>query len=230
MAEERKVKKHFLLVVLLAAMVALSASAGAQAPAAAAAPVVKTLAAPAVSGGMSLTEALAKRRSVRAFAATPVTDAELSQLLWAAQGITEPTKKMRAAPSAHNWYFLHVYVVAADGLWEYQPDGHKLLKVSGTDYRQTISMQPSVKSAPLSLLVVGEYGRAAQVAGEATVGRRFVDLEAGHATENLLLQATALNLGVVSVGGVDPVAVQKLVSLPADRTAIYLIPVGRAKQ
>ena len=220
-------RKHFLLVVLLAVVIGLIGTAGAQVPAAA--PVVKTLAAPATTGGMSLTEALAKRRSVRAFAATPVTDAELSQLLWAAQGITEPTHKLRTAPSAHNWYFLHVYVVAADGLWEYQPEGHKLLKVSATDYRQTISMQPSVKSAPLSLLVVGEYARATQVAGEATVGRRFVDLEAGHATENVLLQAAALSLGVVSVGGVDPVAIQKLLSLPADRTAIYLIPVGRAK-
>lgn len=223
-------KKQFLLVVLLAVLVALSGLAVAQAPAAAAAPVVKTLPAPAVSGGLSLTEALAKRRSVRAFATTPVTDAELSQLLWAAQGITEPTHKLRTSPSAHNWYFVHVYLVAADGLWEYQPEGHKLVKVSGTDYRQTISPQPSVKSAPLSLLVVGEYGRAAQVAGDAVVGRRFVDLEAGHVTENVLLQATALNLGVVSVGGVDPAAVQKLVSLPADRAAIYLVPVGRAKQ
>jgi SagB-type dehydrogenase family enzyme len=179
---------------------------------------------------MSLTEALAQRRSVRAFAAAPVTDAELAQLLWAAQGITEPKHKLRTSPSAHNWYLVHVYVVAADGLWEYQPEGHKLVQFSGTDYRQTISPQPSVKAAPLSLLVVGEYDRAVQVAGDAAVGRRFVDLEAGHLTQNVLLQATALHLGAVSVGGVDPAAVQKLLALPADRTAIYLIPVGKPKQ
>ncbi len=221
-------RKQFLLVMILAVLLAFSGLALAQAPAAAA-PTVKSLSAPTTSGGMSLTDAMAKRRSVRAFAATPVTDAELSQLLWAAQGITEPKRKLRTSPSAHSWFLIHVYVVAADGLWEYQPDGHTLVKASGTDFRQTISPQPSVKGAPVSLLIVGEYERAAKVAGQAVEGRRFTDIEAGHAAQNVLLQATAFGLSAVSVGGVDPAGIPKLLSLPADRTAIYLIPVGRAK-
>jgi SagB-type dehydrogenase family enzyme len=176
------------------------------------------------TGGMTLTEALANRRSVRSFTAVPLTLPEISQLLWAAQGITDG-KGHRTAPSAHAAYFLHVYLVSATGLSEYLPAGHELLKLSEKDLRAALSSQKSVAAAPVVLLVAGDYDRATQQLGAET-GQRLVNLEAGHAAQNVLLQATALGLGAVPVGGIQPKQVQQAASLPPSSVPIYLIPVG----
>jgi SagB-type dehydrogenase family enzyme len=180
---------------------------------------------PSKSGGMALTEALARRRSVRTFTAKPLTQAEISQLLWAAQGITDD-KGHRTAPSASAQYYLHIYVASADGFCEYIPSSHQLKKLQAQDLRAKLSAQPSVKSAPIVLVIAGEYERAAEKYG-ADKGPRVANLEAGHVAQNVLLQATALGLGAVPVAGIEPKDVQKAASLPAQQTPIYLMPIGR---
>ena len=179
---------------------------------------------PSKSGGMALTDALAHRRSTRTFTAKPMTQAEISQLLWAAQGITDD-KGRRTAPSASAQYFLHVYLATPDAFFEYLPVGHQLKKLQSGDLRAKLSVQPSVKTAPCVLLIAGEYGRATEKYG-ADKGPRVTNLEAGHVAQNVLLQATALGLGAVPVGGFEPKDAQKAASLPAQQTPIYLIPVG----
>ena len=180
---------------------------------------------PSKSGGMALTEALASRRSVRTFTAKPLTQAEISQLLWAAQGITDD-KGHRTAPSANAQYYLHIYLASADGFFEYIPSGHQLKKLSAQDLRAKLSVQPAVKSAPLVLVITGEYERGVEKYG-ADKGPRVVNLEAGHVAENVLLQAAALGLGAVPVAGFEPKDAQKAAPLPAQHTPIYLLPVGR---
>ena len=184
------------------------------------------LPAPNRTGGMTLTEALAMRRSVRAFAETKLTQQELSQLLWAAQGITDD-KGHRTAPSARSQYFLHLYLATADGFCEYLPAGHKLQRLSTKDLRAGLSSQTAVATAPAVFVITGDYDRAIQ--GGRETGLRWVNLEAGHAAQNLLLQATALHLAAVPVGGIQPEQVAQATSLPASSTPIYLIPVGHAK-
>ena len=179
---------------------------------------------PSKSGGMALTDALAHRRSTRTFTARPMTQAEISQLLWAAQGITDD-KGHRTAPSASAQYFLHVYLATPDAFFEYIPVGHQLKKLQSGDLRAKLSVQPSVKTAPLVLLIAGEYGRATEKYGTDR-GPRVTNLEAGHVAQNVLLQATALGLGAVPVGGFEPKDAQKGASLPAQQTPIYLLPVG----
>jgi SagB-type dehydrogenase family enzyme len=192
----------------------------------AAASAAVPLPAPARSGGMSLNDALAHRRSVRTFAATNLTLPEISQLLWSAQGITGE-QGHRTAPSAHAQYYLHLYLAQAEGFFEYIPAGHSLQKLSGKDLRGTLSTQEPVKTAPVVFLIAGEYDRAVKDFDQR--GIRLVNLEAGHAAQNLLLQATALNLGAVPVGGIDPKQTAQAASLPASITPIYVIPVGHAK-
>jgi SagB-type dehydrogenase family enzyme len=182
---------------------------------------------PSKSGGMALTEALARRRSVRTFTAKPLTQAEISQLLWAAQGITDD-KGHRTAPSASAQYYLRIYLASADGFFEYIPSGHQLKKLQAQDLRAKLSAQPSVKSAPFVLVIAGEYERAAEKYG-ADKGPRVANLEAGHVAQNVLLQATALGLGAVPVAGIEPKDVQKAASLPAQHMPIYLLPVGRTE-
>lgn len=179
---------------------------------------------PTQSGGMALTETLMRRRSVRSYAATPLTQAEVSQLLWAAQGITDD-KGRRTAPSARGQYFLHVYAASAEGVFEYVPVGHQLNKLSAQDVRAKLSGQKQVAAAPLVLIVTGEYERAAKQT-TPEVGARWVNLEAGHAAQNVLLQAVALGLGAVPVGGIHQKQIQAAASLPVQNTAIYLIPIG----
>lgn len=184
------------------------------------------LPAPSRGGGMTLNEALATRRSVRSFAATKLTQAELSQLLWAAQGINDE-KGHRTAPSARAQYFLHLYLATADGFFEYIPARHGLQTLSPNDLRAKLSPQAAVTSAPAVFLIAGDYDRASQTSRD--VGLRWVNLEAGHAAQNLLLQATALRLAAVPVGGIQPEQIAQAASLPASSTPIYLVPVGHAK-
>jgi SagB-type dehydrogenase family enzyme len=176
---------------------------------------------------MSLNEALAHRRSIRSFQPAKLTMQELSQLLWAAQGITDD-KGHRTAPSAHAQYFLHLYLAEPEGFFEYVASAHALQKLSDKNLRGTLSSQETVKAAPVVFLIAGEYDRASKAAGHET-GLRLVDLEAGHAAQNLLLEATALNLGAVPVGGIDPKQTAQAASLPAGITPIYLVPVGHVK-
>ncbi|HVM95862.1 MAG TPA: SagB/ThcOx family dehydrogenase [Candidatus Acidoferrales bacterium] len=183
-----------------------------------------SLPAPTTTGGMALTDALAKRRSTRAFTATALTQPEISQLFWAAQGITDD-KGHRTAPSARAKYYLTLYVATADGLFQYLPEGHKLRKLNSTDLRSKLSPQPSVSAAPAVFIITGDYTRA----NDMPQAQRWVDLEAGHATQNLLLQATALNLAGVSAGGIDPAEIMKIASLPKSSEPIYLVPIGHAK-
>jgi SagB-type dehydrogenase family enzyme len=185
------------------------------------------LPAPQQSGGMSLNEALATRRSVRSFSPAKLTIAELSQLLWAAQGVTDANGH-RTAPSAHGTYFLHLYVATGDGFFEYLAAEHKLAKVLAQDVRTELSAQPSVKQAPVVFVVTGDFARTIPSAGQQP-DPRLVNLEAGHATQNLLLEATALGLSAVPVGGIDPAVIAKAASLPASTTPIYLVPVGHKK-
>jgi SagB-type dehydrogenase family enzyme len=182
---------------------------------------------PLSTGGMSLNDALAHRRSLRSFASTKLTLQELSQLLWAAQGVTGDTGQ-RTAPSAHAQYFLHLYVAQPEGFFEYLPAANALQKLSDKDLRSTLSAQETVKAAPIVFLIAGEYDRASKGADRET-GLRLVNLEAGHAAQNLLLQATAMHLGAVPVGGIDPKQTAQAASLPAAFTPIYLIPVGHPK-
>jgi len=185
------------------------------------------LPAPKHTGGISLNEALATRRSVRSFQPTKLTMQEISQLLWAAQGVTDD-KGHRTAPSARAQYFLHLYVAQADGFFEYIPTANALQKLSDKDLRPTLSSQPTVHAAPAVFLVAGEYDRASKLA-ERETAQRLVNLEAGHATQNLLLEATSLNLGAVPVGGIDPKQAAEAASLPAAIVPIYLVPVGHTK-
>ncbi len=219
-------RKSFALIFALILLAAVAAPQTAPAPKAATSDQI-ALPRPSLAGGMSLHEALARRRSVRSFAPTKLTEAELSQLLWAAQGITDDHGR-RTAPSARAAYYLHLYVATTDGVFEYLPAGHQLKRLASRDVRAALSSQAMFADAPAVFLVTGEYERASQ-RGAAEMGRRFVDLEAGHAAQNLLLEAVALGLGAVPAGGVQPAQVQQAASLPAVHMPIYLIPVGHPK-
>ena len=175
----------------------------------------------------SLEEALSQRRSVRRFTDQQLTTQELSQLLWAAQGVTREWGG-RTAPSAGALYPLEVYVATPQGFYHYVPQGHKIEPVIGNDRRTEIweasLKQDAVRDAPAVFVIAAVYQRTAGKYG--TRARRYVHLEAGHAAQNILLQAIALDLGGVPVGAFHDAQLQSAISLPADREPLYVIPIG----
>ena len=186
---------------------------------------------PATRGSVSLEEALARRRSVREFAPDRLSPVQLSQLLWAAQGITGDGG-LRTAPSAGALHPLELYVATAEGLYHYDPPRHRLLVVAERDLRKPLSRaahdQPCVASAPAVFVLAAVHART-----EARYGRvrspRYVDMEAGHAAQNLLLEATALGLGGVPVGAFEDEEVRSALGLPRDQRPVYLVPIGKPR-
>jgi SagB-type dehydrogenase family enzyme len=180
---------------------------------------------------MSLEETLARRRSVRAYEATSLTLAELSQLLWAGQGITS-AEGFRTAPSAGARYPLEIYAVLPEATYHYEPQGHRLrLHVAGDRrpalYTAALS-QAAVLQAPAVIVIAAVYERTASRYG-AERTPRYVHMEVGHAGQNILLQATALGLGAVPIGAFYDDQVKQALALPADHQPLYLIPVGHPR-
>jgi SagB-type dehydrogenase family enzyme len=210
---------------------ATATPAGATATLAGGSPSATALPAPALASGTSLEEALVRRRSVREFENTPLTPSELGQLLWAAQGITHD-RGFRTAPSAGALYPLELYVVTAEGVFHYEPQGHRLRTVSHGDARpalcQAALSQVPVRQAPAVFVVTAVRERTAVKYG-AERSPRYVHLEAGHAAQNLLLQAVVLGLGAVPIGAFYDEDVQAALGVPADHEPLYLIPVGHAR-
>ena len=186
---------------------------------------------PKLQGELSFEEALAQRRSVRSFTEEELTLEEISQLLWAAQGLTVAWGG-RTAPSAGALYPLEVYVATANGLYRYAPQGHKVIIESQADLRLKLweagLKQDAIRDAPAVFVIAAIYERTAKKYGGRA--ERYVKLEAGHACQNILLQAVALHLGAVPIGAFYDDQVQAALSLPPDHEPLYIIPVGHPRK
>ncbi len=193
-------------------------------------PETLPLPAPRLTGGPALDDVLARRRSCRALGGPALAPGELGQLLWAAQGVSEPAQGLRTAPSAGAAFPLVVHVVAADGVRRYDPATHALRLLTAADRRAELARaafdQDSVRSAAASFVLVAIVARTRARYG--TRAERYVTLEAGHAAQNLLLEATALGLAAVPVGAFDDAAVRAVVGEPPGATPRYIVPVGRS--
>lgn len=188
-------------------------------------------------GSVSLERTLADRRSVRRYAAGALPLEQVGQLLWAAQGETQPRTGYRTAPSAGATYPLEVYLVAgrvdglSAGVYRYLPRRHEVERVGNEDLRQPLYdaalRQPMVREAPVVLVITGVTERTADRYG--TRAGRYVAMEAGHASQNVYLQATAIGLGTVAVGAFDDGQVSSVLGLDSGEQPLYLMPVGRAE-
>lgn len=187
------------------------------------------------SGDVSLEESIEDRRSRREYGDAPLSLDDLGQLLWAAQGITEPGRGLRAAPSAGALYPVEIYVVAGrvrnlpEGVYRYRPAGHRLVRAAEGDRRRDLADaalgQSWVRRAPAVIVLAGVYERTAGRYGDRA--RRYVRMEVGAVSENVYLQATARRLATVLVGAFHDDRVQAVLELPDDHAPLGLMPVGR---
>jgi len=195
---------------------------------------------PVRSTSVTVEEALRARRSFREYSVKSISLEELSQLLWAAQGVTREDGK-KAAPSAGGQYPLQVYVVAGAiselsiGLYRYDGGIHSLQFITGDDLREALCEaalegQPWVGTAASMIVVTANFDtardhfRAQPPLGER--GDRYVYIETGAVAENVHLQATGLGIGCVLVAGFDDKKVKGALNLPQELEPTALLCMG----
>ncbi len=183
---------------------------------------------PKLVGKMSVEETIFRRRSQRSFFPNELTMEQISQLLWAAQGITDKTWGFRAAPSSGSLYPLTLYLVKKDGVFRYVPDGHKLVQTSSEDIRPSLVRaslgQSYIGEAPVDIIIAGNFRIIEAKYGQRSY--RYLNMEIGHVAENIELQAVSLGLTSVPVGAFWDDVVGKALNLPDTQDPFYIIPVG----
>lgn len=181
-----------------------------------------------INKDFSLDHAIAKRRSTRSFLDIPLTKQQISQLLWAGQGITDKRNFLRAAPSAGALYPIQLYIIKNDGIWLYSPHKHSLKNILDKDSRKLLSKyclnQSAVKDAAADIVIVADYGVVAKKYGDRAV--RYTHLEVGHVAQNILLEAVALGLSAVPIGAFIDSDIQRLMNLSRKQNPLYVISIG----
>lgn len=189
---------------------------------------------PVQQGETAVERALFERRSIRDYSGHSLTLPEISQLLWAAQGITHPGG-YRTAPSAGALYPLEVYLLAGnvddlpDGVYRYQPHDHELLRVLREDNRQalyeTALKQEAIREAAVVIVLSAVYERTTPKYGQR--GLRYVHMEIGCASQNVYLQALSLGLATVFIGAFHDDEVKNVLGMREGEEPLGLMPVGR---
>ena len=195
-----------------------------------------TLPGPSLDGKQSVEALLQQRRSVRDYRDQPISLQDVGQLLWAAQGITHPGG-YRTTPSAGALYPLELYLVAGNvsglpaGAYHYRPKKHRLKPVADGDLRQAVAEaaygQSWIEDAAAIVVFAAVPERTARKYGKRA--QRYVDIEVGHAAQNLFLQAGSLGLSSVVVGAMHDSQVAGLLALPVETKVRLLMPVGHAR-
>ncbi|HHT18215.1 MAG: SagB/ThcOx family dehydrogenase [Euryarchaeota archaeon] len=191
-----------------------------------------------IASNMSVDQAIQNRRSVRRFSATPLSLKDVSQLLWAAQGITDFERNFRTTPSAGGVFPMEIYLVVGNngvqeleaGIYHYNPFNHTLEMIVRGDMRYNLSQaahkQKWVNDAPINLIITGNYLKMQNKYSDKNLCTRFVDMEAGHIGQNIYLEAASRGLVTVAIGSFYDDQMISLFKLPANETPLYIYPVG----
>ncbi len=192
---------------------------------------------PSQQGTISLEEAIARRRSIRRFASQPVSQSQLSQILWAAQGKSDTWGRYRTVPSAGATYPLEIFIACGEngvegidaGIYHYSRDNHSLTLHHERDVRLALASaaldEESIQEAPLDIVICAEYERTQRRYGSRA--ERYVHMEVGHTGQNIYLQATALGLATVAIGAFHDEQVREVLRLDKQYKPLYIMPLGK---
>jgi len=179
---------------------------------------------PETAGGMSLMQALQARHSTREFAGRALPPQELSNLLWAANGVNRPQSGQRTAPTAHDWREIDVYVTTADGAYRYDPPSHALIKVADGDLRPLAGVQDFVATVPVNLVYVADLER---MSGAGAEDKAFYSAtDAGFIAQNVYLYCASAGLAAVVRGLIDRDALGAALGLKKHQRIILAQSVG----
>ena len=194
-------------------------------------PKGESLALPAPNTALAapLMTVLKNRRSAREYGDAPISLQTLSDLLWAAYGVTGPDTR-RTAPSTLNKQAVDVYVVSVDGAWLYNASAHALVRAADGDLMPLIAGTPErsqdfVLSAAFALLFTAD---AAKI-GPGDRARQLVSIDAAMAAQNALLYCEAAGLGAVPRATMNADALKDVLGLSEGEFAALNIAVGAGR-
>lgn len=183
----------------------------------------------------SLESAMAKRRSVRKYKYHSLCLSDIAQILWAAQGITDPVNRYRSAPSAGALYPLELYILIGEveniekGIYKYNPYNHEIIQTGNHDIRDEIYRaalyQECILNASMVIIISAVYGRTIDKYHER--GKRYVDMEVGNVSQNIHLQVLSLNLGTVVVGAFNDERIRRILDMPENEWPLCIMPIGK---
>ncbi len=195
---------------------------------------------PQTAGGLGLWEAIKERRSIRRFGASSMQEAELSQLLWASQGITHVRQgfAFRAAPSAGALYPVETYLVIhhvegiEPGVYHYAVEGHALEQLKTGDFRIPVAQaaldQEMAYWANVVFVWTAIFARSKWKYDQRAY--RYVYLDAGHIAQNVALGAVALGLGSCQIAALYDDEVNVLLGVDGvEESTIYMTVVGKLR-
>ena len=198
------------------------------------------LPAPEITGGMAVNQAIQARRSIRKYREAPISLRDMGQLLWSAQGITDPKTGHRAAPSAVATYPLQLYAVVKEGgvtglpagVYLYEPKNHGLAVVKkGNFYPDLVAAMSFfnswVKKSAVVFIFTGSSTLIQKLSKET--GLMYTDLEAGMAAENLLLESVSLGLGRCTIGGFKSEKITGLLGIDKDLRVLLIVSIGQTE-
>jgi SagB-type dehydrogenase family enzyme len=188
---------------------------------------------PDIIGTVPLETTIYNRRSQREYQDIAISLVDLGQILWATQGVTSQ-EGFKTAPSAGALYPLEVYVVVTKaeslemGIYRYLPANHSLRLERAGAFREQLYdaslRQQLVLNAPVSIIITSVWERITGRYGSR--GIIYGYLEAGHAGQNLLLQATALNLAVTGIAAFEDDRIKSILGLAQGEDPLYLFAFG----
>jgi SagB-type dehydrogenase family enzyme len=192
---------------------------------------------PSKEGGMPLWEAINHRRSIRNFSNRPMTKNTLSQLLWAAQGITHKAIgfEFRAVPSAGALYPVETYLIVNNvegieqGVYHFGVENHELEQLAVGDFREAIALaaldQDMAYSACVVFVWTAVFARSKWKYDQRAY--RYVYLDAGHIAQNLALAAVSSSMGTCQVGALYDDEVNSIISVDGEEESVlYMTAVG----
>lgn len=180
---------------------------------------------PTTSGGMPLMDALRLRESIRSFDTAEISEQQLSDLLWAAFGVSRPESGLRTAPSARNWQDIDIYVVMSNGWYLYDHTEHALVRKGKEDLRAYTGTQSFVATAPVNMVFVSDHSRMGEGVDEET--RSFyASNHAGYISQNIYLYCTSEGLATVVRGLIDREKIREVLKLTDNQQVIFAQTVG----
>ncbi|MDO4755944.1 MAG: SagB/ThcOx family dehydrogenase [Parabacteroides sp.] len=183
--------------------------------------------APDKNRGSSVMKALSDRRSDREYASKDLSLQDLSDLLWAANGINRPDGK-RTAPSALNKQDIDIYVVMKEGAYLYDAKSHSLLPIAKGDHREAVAgKQDFVKAAPVSLVLVSDLSRFGKISDHTKL---MAAVDAGCVCQNIHLFCAGVGLATVPRASMDTKALKEILKLTENQLPLMNNPVGYMKK
>ena len=188
-----------------------------------------TLPAPYTKAGLTVMEALDRRKSTRQFADAALSEQQLSAVLWAANGINRPESMKRVNPTTMGIYNIDVYAVMANGIYKYDPISHSLGLVVREDFRPKINeKQKFVHTAPLTLFFVANPVPPRNPSRPVDPERQhtFNCIVAGTMVQSVALAAVNEGLGTCVRGSIDREAFAKAVGLVPEQKVLISQTIG----